>query len=225
MAAVAAECGAATGRRRTRWRAAAATLLLALLLTGVGGATGANATKQDQADIARIEAYLQNLRTLKARFVQIAPDGSLAQGTLYVQRPDKMRVEYDGPVPNLMVATGVWLIVYDGELQETSYLPLDSSPAAVLIQDEIAFGRDVSVTEVERQPGTLRVRLERPETTGTKQSLYLTFTDPPLRLREWTVVDARGQATQVTLINPEYDVALDPVLFKYAAPGPDQYSQ
>ena len=55
-------------------------------------------------------------------------------------------------------------------------------------------------------------------------AIYLTFADAPLVLREWTVLDPQGQATQVALLNPEFGVELDPVLFKYSAPGPDQFS-
>ncbi len=77
-------------------------------------------------------------------------------------------------------------------------------------------------------PSTARI-MEKMETEGVvcpaKGAIYLTFADPPLRLREWTVIDAEGQATQVALVNSEFGLDLDPVLFMYIAPGPDQFSQ
>jgi len=180
-------------------------------------------TEQDRADVARIEAYLDGIHTLKSRFLQIAANGDMVQGTLYVSRPEKMRVEYDGPVPFLIVATGVWLVFYDGELQQTSYLPIDASPASVLIQDRVDLGGDVTVADFERSPGALRIALTETD-SPEKGTLHLTFSDQPLRLRDWTVIDPQGQATQVTLLNPEFNIELKPVLFKYSAPGPDQFS-
>jgi outer membrane lipoprotein-sorting protein len=181
-------------------------------------------TAEDRADIARVETYLENMGTLKARFLQIAPDGTLTQGMIYIARPDKLRVEYDGDVPFLIVATGKLLVLYDGELQQTSYLPLHSSPASVLIQERVDLSDEMNVSEIERAPGVLRLKLVEREDPA-KGAIYLTFADPPLRLREWTVIDAEGQATQVALVNSEFGLDLDPVLFMYAAPGPDQYSQ
>ena len=180
-------------------------------------------TAEDRADIGRVETYLEDMGTLRARFLQIAPNGSLSQGMLYISRPDRLRVEYDGAVPFLIVATGKLLVLYDGELQQTSYLPLHSSPASVLIQKRVDLSDEMNVREVQRAPGVLRLKLVEQEDPA-KGAIYLTFSDQPLRLREWTVIDAEGQATQVALLNPEFGLELDPVLFMYIAPGPDQYS-
>ena len=53
----------------------------------------------DRADIARAETWLNNLRTLKARFLQIAQGGAAAEGTAWISRPGRMRFEYDPPEP------------------------------------------------------------------------------------------------------------------------------
>lgn len=180
-------------------------------------------TAEDRADIARVETYLEGFGTLKSRFLQIAPNGALSQGMLYIARPDKLRIEYDGAVPFLIVATGKLLVLYDGELQQTSYLPLHSSPASVLIRERVNLSDEMNVSEIERSPGALRLKLVETNDPA-KGAIYLTFSDQPLRLREWTVIDAEGQATQVALLNAEFGLELDPVLFMYIAPGPDQFS-
>ncbi len=213
-------------RGRT-WALGAVIGLALLAMFGAAGAEEGPApalTEEDRADIARVEAYLESVKTLRARFMQIAPNGSIAQGMMYMSRPDRMRIEYDGPVPFLLVATGVWLILYDGELQQTSYLPIDSSPAAVLLRDRVDFSKDLTVRGVERTAGALRLHIVEDTLLG-RGSIYLTFGDQPLKLREWTVIDAQGQATQVALLNPEFGIELDPVLFMYVAPGPDQFDQ
>ncbi len=180
-------------------------------------------TAEDRADVARVETYLEEFGTLKTRFLQIAPNGSLSQGMLYIARPDRLRVEYDGTVPFLIVATGKLLVLYDGELEQTSYLPLHASPASVLIRENVDLSDEMIVREIERSAGAIRLKLVERANPG-KGAIYLTFSDQPLRLREWTVIDAEGQATQVALLNPEFGLELDPVLFMYIAPGPDQFS-
>ena len=58
-------------------------------------------TPQDRADLARIETYLDSLRTLKAHFFQVAPNGAISQGTAWLDRPGRMRFQYDPPSPLL----------------------------------------------------------------------------------------------------------------------------
>ena len=64
----------------------------------------ATLTDRDRADLARVEAYLNNLTTLRARFLQIAQSGAAAEGTAWIWRPGRMRFEYDPPEPLLLVA-------------------------------------------------------------------------------------------------------------------------
>ena len=119
-------------------RAAAAALLL-FVTTAAWAAPAPRLSDADRADIARIERYLNDIRTLKTKFNQTNPDGSATSGTIYVQRPGRMRVEYDAPNPVLVVSTGVWLIYNDKRLGQVSYLPLNSSPAAFLVRDSLSF--------------------------------------------------------------------------------------
>src|SRR3954447_24163527 len=60
----------------------------------------------DQADLRRVEEYLNSVRTMTARFVQYAEGGNTAEGRVYVSRPGHMRFEYDPPSPILLVANG-----------------------------------------------------------------------------------------------------------------------
>src|SRR5436309_2678520 len=46
-------------------------------------------------------------------------------------------------------------------------------------------------------------------------SLTLVFTENPLILRQWTVVDQQGRRTTVSLSDLQLGVALDPRLFQY----------
>ena len=105
-------------------------------------------TQAERADIARIEDYLSQLQTLKARFLQISSDGGFAEGDLFISRPGKMRIDYDPPMPILIVADGRFLVFYDEELDQISYVPLGSTPASILTRDNVSFtGGDLIVTD------------------------------------------------------------------------------
>jgi outer membrane lipoprotein-sorting protein len=43
----------------------------------------------------------------------------------------------------------------------------------------------------------------------------LTFADNPLTLRQWTVLDAQGKQTRISLVNMDVSARLDPKLFEF----------
>ena len=188
--------------RRTLLRLA----LLPPLLAGFGTqavAAGFQPTAQDRADLARIEAYLDGLRSLKAKFLQVAPNGAISRGTAWLERPGRMRFEYDPPSPFLLVAGHGLLVFHDSDLQQTTNIPLSRTPLGILLASQVQLSGDVTVTGMQHLPGQIQVTLVRTGSPGDG-SLTLVFADSPLALRQWIVVDAQRQATRVTL----YDVQL-----------------
>ncbi len=172
----------------------------------------------DRADVARIERYFNSVRTLKARFLQIASTGQTAEGDVWLKRPGRMRIAYDPPVPILIVADGTWLIYNDRELGQVSYLPLGSTPAGILVEDEIQLdGGSLTITGFEHEAGVIRVSLVRTASPGDG-SLTLVFADNPLQLRQWRVVDAQSVATTVSLSDIRTGVSLQPELFEFVDP-------
>lgn len=174
---------------------------------------------QDRADIARAEAYLNAITTLKARFLQISANGGQAEGTAYLSRPGRMRLQYDPPSPLLVVADGTFLIVHDKELGEPSYIPLGSTPAGVLVRDNVKLdGKDLAVTRVVRLPGVLNISVIEASDPGQGE-LTLVFSEAPFALRQWRVIDAQGSATTVSLYESQTGLALDPKLFEFKDPN------
>ncbi|CAH2601513.1 Outer membrane lipoprotein carrier protein LolA [Rhodovastum atsumiense] len=193
-----------------------ALLLLPLLAPAAARAQGIAAapSPRDRADLARIETYLDGLRSLKARFLQVAPDGSTAEGTAWLERPGRMRFEYDPPSPLLMVAGHGLFFFHDSQLRQTTNLPLSATPLGLLLRDNLRLSGDVTVTGVSRLPGQIQVAMVR---TNSPQdgSLSLVFADNPLQLRQWSVVDSRRQETRVTLFDIRLGGSFDPKLFTF----------
>src|SRR5690349_940285 len=112
---------------------------------------------RDRADLARIEAYLNGLRSLKAQFMQIAPNGAVSRGNAWLQRPGRMRFEYTPPSPLLLVAGHGLVVFHDSQLNQTSNIPLSRTPLGILLADRITLSGDVTVTGIQRQPGQIQV--------------------------------------------------------------------
>jgi len=166
-------------------------------------ARAAPLSPQDRNDLTRIEQYLAGVRTLKARFLQVAPDGRTSGGQAWLDRPGRMRFQYDPPSPFLLVGGNGLLVFHDSQLKQTSNIPLNSTPLGILLRADLRFSGDVTVTGIQRMPGQIQVSLVR-TATPNEGTLTLIFADNPLQLRQWTVMDAQRQETRVTL----YDVTL-----------------
>jgi outer membrane lipoprotein-sorting protein len=196
--------------RRSLLLSAAALLPLGLTARA---APGIILSAQDQADIGRVEAYLNSLKSLKAHFMQVAPDGGISEGTAWLERPGRMRFQYDPPAPFLLIAAHGQLIFHDSSLAQTSNIPLGRTPLGILLADQVTLSGAVTVTAIQRLPGQIQLTLVRTSSPGDG-SLTLIFADQPLILRQWTVVDAQRRETHVTLYNAQNGGSFDPQLFE-----------
>jgi outer membrane lipoprotein-sorting protein len=190
--------------------------LLALVIAATAPAAAALPASED--DLARVEGYLNELRSLRASFVQIAPDGGTATGRVYYQRPDKMRLDYDPPSRLEIIASGWQLVYHDRRLEQVSHLPVRRTPLAFLLQDQISLsGGGVEVTHAERDEEELRITVIQADQPD-QGALTLVFGGEPVELRRWAVIDAQGLTTHVLLEEIETDVRLDRSLFVFRDP-------
>jgi outer membrane lipoprotein-sorting protein len=198
--------------------ARAGLLSLALAWAAAVSPALAEPTPQDQADIKRVEDYLNGIHTMTAKFVQIAPNGRQLTGTFYLSRPGKMRLEYDPPIKDFIVSDGWFLFYWDGEMNQQSSTPVGSSLADVILREDLKLSGDITVTALDRMPGALEVTLRSTDDPG-KGEITLAFEDKPLRLSQWRVRDAQGQTTRVGLIDPKFEVPLERGLFYFHPPA------
>jgi outer membrane lipoprotein-sorting protein len=209
------------GRARLRARALLA-LVIGALLGPPAAAAVRDADTARSEDVARIESYLNGLRSLRSDFVQINPNGGTATGKLYYERPDKMRLDYDPPSRLLIIANGWKLVYQDRRLKQVSQLFTSSTPLGFLLEDEIRLDGKVTVTDLQRRGGELRVTLVQTDEPN-QGSITLAFAEQPFELRRWTVVDPQGYGTHVVLERLQTDVRLDDELFVFR--NPDFYPE
>jgi len=210
---------AEAGRSSRLVRLARAGVLLGLGLAGLAAAPVESAVPaMDHEDRARVEAYLNGLDTLQAKFVQIAPNGEMSTGELYYERPDKMRLDYDPPSRILMIANGWQLVYHDRRLDQVSHLFTSRTPLAFLLEDEIRLDGEVTVTRAERVGEELRITLVQTEEADEGQ-ITLVFRDDPLALERWAVTDAQGLTTHVVLEDLRTGMPLEDSLFVFRDPN------
>ena len=187
----------------------------------IGGAAWAapeaRLSAADRTDITRIETYFNGIETMQARFLQLTSTGAYSEGAISLWRPGRMRIEYDPPVPILIVADGRSLVYHDKKLMQVSYLGIDDSPAGLLLAERVSLSDTVTVTRLERGPGALRVTVVKKD-DPLEGSLTLIFGDRPLVFRKWIIADAQGVETTVAFLGPRFGAPLDPELFHFVDP-------
>jgi len=186
----------------------------------IGASARANSIPVDPEQIARIEAYLNGITTLRSQFLQTNPDGSISKGVLYLRRPGKLRFEYDPPDPYLIMVKDDWLIFIDKELAQTTYIEVEKTPAFFLTQQNVSFAKNFDIIRFERRNEVVRLDIQ---SRGDEPSANVTliFSDKPLSLRKWRAFSVNGGETDTTLINPSFGAALKGDVFEFEEPPTD----
>ncbi len=181
------------------------------------GALTAAAPPPAGPDVARVERYLNDIRSLKAEFIQVAPDGVVTEGKVTMERPGKLRFEYQPGVPILVVADGSTLTFVDYDVKQVTRWPISETPLGILVAKTINLTKALTVTTRHGEDGLLRVVVVDPKKTD-QGYITLIFEDPPLTLRAWEVTDPQGYVTRVTLINPVTNADVPDKFFTYNDP-------
>jgi len=186
--------------------------LCSALLSAAAAAPAAAQSAADARDLRRISNYLNSNETLAGDFVQVGPDGEVNQGRFYLRRPGRVRFEYDPPNPTLVVADGFWVGVTDTSLDTLDRYPLSDTPLHLLLKEDVDLAREGAVSKIERAANQMRITAINPD-DPTQGSITLVFTDNPLELRQWIVVDQQGLTTTVALRDMRSNISLKPELF------------
>jgi len=169
-------------------------------------------SEADKTALDRISAALNAIHTLKGSFVQIGPDGQIDEGIFYIEKPGRMRFEYHAPNPILIVSDGTTLAVQNRKLDTLDHYPIWSTPLDLILSNDLNLDKNTSVAGVSREPGELIVNA-RANSDKVNGNITLVFTDPGLELRQWTIVDAQGLSTTVSVRDVQQGVSIDPALF------------
>ncbi len=176
-----------------------------------GEIADANPDADDARAISEASAYLSALDSMQGDFLQVGPDGSVAEGKFYLRRPGRLRFEYNAPENLLVVADGTWVAVKDSAGPAQRY-PIASTPLGLILAQNVDLSNSARILKVENQPGALLVTLADRSGEAPGQ-ITLIFDQPRMQLRQWVVTDAQGLQTTVALRNVETGIRADNALF------------
>jgi outer membrane lipoprotein-sorting protein len=177
-----------------------------------GSSTAFDARQRALAD--KVSVYLSNVRQLHGNFVQVGPDGGKSEGEFFMQKPGKIRFDYNPPSPIELIADGSSVVVRDRKLATQDLYPLSQTPLRFLLADRIDLLRDTNVIGVYADDVFVTVVIEERQVLGGTHRLMLMFGANDLQLRQWTVTDPQGYDTTVAVYNLDGKVAPDPNMFR-----------
>ena len=169
---------------------------------------------KQRAMVERINAYLTSVHTLIGDFVQIGPDGNRSDGKFYLQKPGRVRFEYNPPSPLELVSDGRSVAIRDRKLATQDLLLLSQTPLRFLITEKIDLLKEGNLVDVFADDVYVTLVVEEKQTLGGTHRLTLMFSAQDNQLKQWTVTDPQGYDTTVALYNLDTSKKPDPSLFR-----------
>lgn len=173
----------------------------------------ASLTAPQRRIIDRVSGYLSSIRVLTGQFVQVGPDGRRSQGQLYIQKPGKLRFEYEPPSPIDIVSDGQSVIVRDRNLATQDVYPLSQTPLRFLLADRLDLLKDTNLVAVYADDVFITVVVEETHGIVGKSRMMIMFSATDTQLKQWTVTDPQGFETTVAVYNLDFSRRPDPELF------------
>ncbi|MBO9478600.1 outer membrane lipoprotein carrier protein LolA [Shimia sp. R11_0] len=166
-----------------------------------------------KSSLEALSDYLNSLKTVEAEFVQVSDDGSVQTGTLFIQRPGKMRFEYDPPQKALVLASNNAVAIFDGRtIGRPETYPLRRTPLSLILARKVNLGAANMVVRHSFDGKHTIVTAQDPKEPDTGQ-LQMKFSANPVMLKEWVIQDATGAQTTIRLKDVETGMSFPRTLF------------
>ena len=194
-------------------------LLCLLLVTGPVRAVDVSASGVDS-----LRRFFREMNSFSARFTQVVLDERLSpiqesSGTLWLERPDKFRWDYEKPYKQQIVSDGKQLWVYDVGLEQVSVRPLSGGlkdTPAMLLAGRGRLEDNFTIKALDAQNGTEWVRLTPKRRDSGYEDIRVGFVQGKLRVLE--MVDGFGQVTRVTFQSPRENPHIESARFNFTPP-------
>jgi outer membrane lipoprotein carrier protein len=194
--------------------------MISIIFFALFTATHAASTSSDLAGL------LNAIRSMKADFTQTIYDnrGKAIQrsyGKMAMQRPGKFRWNVTKPIPQLIIANGSKLWIYDPDLQQVTIRSLKKevgeTPALLLSNVDTTVDQDFQVTEQSKTtPGWRWFSLVPKHPDSMFAAVEMGFQNN--RIQEMKLKDNLGHTTRIQYQQPEYNISLAPSLFSFSPP-------
>ncbi|MEO0636261.1 MAG: outer membrane lipoprotein carrier protein LolA [Pseudomonadota bacterium] len=171
----------------------------AAALSAAFGAIMANPAAANTQAFNEITAHFNRVKTMTGNFLQIDPRGRQVEGRFFIQRPGKVRFEYEESYPLRIISDGKGVFVHNKKLKNWKVYPLNKTPLKLLLGNEITLDSD-SVKSVQEDQGLTIVELGNKSVFGN-QRIKMMFDTATYDLRQWNTIDEQGGETQVLVFD------------------------
>ena len=173
------------------------------------------AKAQSVENLQKIENYLNSMKSIEATFVQMASNGSTAEGRLFIKKPNKIRMEYAEPTNVLIVGNGDNIVYNDLDLDQVTHIDYDDVPASMILSDKIKIdGKKIKIIDFYQDTGSTSITLDYTQ-KGDLGPITLVFSNNPMELKQWKIVDPQSVEVSVSLYDAKKDGEIDDEVFKF----------
>ncbi len=190
----------------------------------LGFAVTLTALSHSVSSASELLDFTANLRSFSASFTQTVYDSDSvplqeSSGNVELLRPGKFRWTYTDPAPQVIVADGATLWIYDEDIQQVTMQPqattLGSAPIG-LLSGQRSLQREFTITELGIDKGLQWFQLDPLVQDTDFNTVFLALDDNGLKAME--LRDNFEQATQIRFDNFRKNVALDDSSFLFTPP-------
>ena len=181
-------------------------LFLAMGFSLTGNLMAAEQAATAEETLRAISKEFTAVPTMMGEFVQFGPNGEQSGGTFYIQRPGKIRFNYEEPSPIRIISNGRTVAVNNKKLKTWNFYPLSKTPLKLLLDDKLDLN-DSSIKSVSTEGDITTIVMSNKKAFG-KSEITLLFDPASYDLRQWTIKDAQGKETSVMVFNVEKGVKI-----------------
>ncbi|MDX1949444.1 MAG: outer membrane lipoprotein carrier protein LolA [Rickettsiales bacterium] len=177
---------------------------------------------QDEINSAQI--YLNKLKTLSAKFIQLNPDStSIVNGEFFLERPGKLLIRYNSPFKMDYFIINENFIQYDYDLDQVTRADTGKSPLNILLYKGVNLQNNklMDLTNISSEKNFFELYfVNKTEDLSEEVSgLILKFTKLPVELISIKRVDESGKTTELVLSNIQQDRKFDNTIFNFRRPS------
>ena len=164
--------------------------------------------------LERVTKFFNSTATLVGKFHQIGPDGSKTEGNFYMQRPGRVRFEYEEPSPIQLISDGSSVAVRNRTLATQDIYPLSQTPLRFLLAEKIDLLKDSNISAIFQDDLFITVVIEEKSQIAGTHRLRMLFGAKDNQLKQWTITDPQGYDTTVAVFDLDAKTRPDPGLFR-----------
>jgi outer membrane lipoprotein-sorting protein len=163
------------------------------------------------ASAQRIADHFSSVKTMMGEFVQFGPRGEQTGGKFFIERPGKLRFNFEDPSPLRVIADGRNVVVGNVKLKTWDIYPLSKTPLSLLLSERIDL-TSATVRSVREETDLTTIVLGNKSIFGDS-TITMMFDTKTFDLRQWTITDAQNKDTSVMVYNVRNGVTLDERVF------------